>query len=155
MLHRNAALTPKARLKLARLVVDDDWHERRAAERFQVSHTTARRWAARLKQLRAAGISESDLDHDGLQDAPSRPRRSPRRTSNRQVKKVLRLRRRGWGPARIGPHAAMPPSTVAKILRRERMPRLCDVDLADRQRARREIHRYERSAPGGPVHPLM
>lgn len=152
MLHRNAALTPKARLKLARLILDEEWHERRAAERFQVSHTTARRWAARLERARGAGISEADLDRDGLQDASSTPHRSPRRTSNRQVKKVLRLRRRGWGPARIGPHAGIPASTVAKILRREQMPRLCDVDLADRQRARREVRRYERSRPGELVH---
>ena len=155
MLHRNAALTPKARLKLARVVLDEGWHERRAAERFQVSHTTARRWAARLQQARAAGVREDDLDRDGLQDAPSTPHRSPHRSSNRQVKKVLRLRRRGWGPARIGPHAGIPSSTVARILRRERMPRLCDVDLADRQRARAETRRYERSAPGELVHMEM
>ncbi|WP_380170285.1 IS481 family transposase [Kineococcus sp. DHX-1] len=152
MLHRNAALVPKARLKLARLIVDEGWHERRAAERFQTSHTTARRWAARLRQLRRAGASEADLDRDGLPDAPSTPRRSPHRTSKRQVKKVLRLRRRGWGPARIGPHAGIPVSTVAKILSREGVPRLRDVDLADRQRARREVRRYERSAPGELVH---
>lgn len=35
--HVNAALTPKARLKLARLVVEDGWPIARAAERFQVS----------------------------------------------------------------------------------------------------------------------
>jgi transposase InsO family protein len=102
--------------------------------------------------LRDAGAIDDELDRHGLTDAASRPVRSPRQSSKRQVKKVLRLRRRGWGPARIGPHAGIPVSTVAKILRRERMPRLCDVDLADRQRARREVHRYERSRPGELTH---
>lgn len=45
--HRNAPLTPTGRLRLARCVVDDHWPLRRAAERFQVSHTTAARWANR------------------------------------------------------------------------------------------------------------
>lgn len=43
--HRNAPLTPTGRLRLARCVVDDGWPLRRAAERFQVSHTTAARRA--------------------------------------------------------------------------------------------------------------
>lgn len=51
MPHRNAALTPAGRLKLARLIVDDRWPIRRAAERFQVSWTTAVRWADRLLQV--------------------------------------------------------------------------------------------------------
>ena len=152
MLHANAALTPKARLKMARLVIDDGWPLRRVAERFQVSFPTAKRWAERLQHQRQAGISEDDLDRCGLLDASTRPHRSPRLSSNRQVKKVLRLRQRGWGPARIGPYAGLAASTVAKILRREHMPRLCDADLADRQRARREVHRYERARPGELVH---
>ena len=35
--HANAALTPRARLKLARLVVDQEWPVARAAERYDVS----------------------------------------------------------------------------------------------------------------------
>ena len=50
MSHANAALTPKARLKLARLVVDDGWPIARAAERFQVSWPTAKRWVERYRQ---------------------------------------------------------------------------------------------------------
>ncbi|MFJ3173581.1 helix-turn-helix domain-containing protein, partial [Streptomyces roseus] len=51
MVHRNAPLTETGRLRLARCVVDDGWPVRRAAERFQVSHTTAARWATRYRQL--------------------------------------------------------------------------------------------------------
>lgn len=43
MPHRNAPLTELGCLRLARCVVDDGWPLRRAAERFQVSPTTAQR----------------------------------------------------------------------------------------------------------------
>ena len=49
MVHANASLTPKGRLKLASSIVDDDWSIRRAAERFQVSPTTAKKWADRYR----------------------------------------------------------------------------------------------------------
>jgi transposase len=47
--HRNAPLSELGRLRLARCVVDEGWPLRRAAERFQVSPTTARRWADRYR----------------------------------------------------------------------------------------------------------
>ena len=53
MSHANAALTPRARLKLARLIVEDGWPVARAAERFQVSWPTAKRWADRYLELGA------------------------------------------------------------------------------------------------------
>ena len=40
MSHANAALTPRARLKLARLVVDEGWPVARAAEYFRVAWRT-------------------------------------------------------------------------------------------------------------------
>jgi transposase len=67
--HANAALTPKARLKLACLIVDDGWSVARAAERFQVSWPTAKRWADRYRQL----------GQGGMQDRSSRPLRQPSR----------------------------------------------------------------------------
>ena len=57
-----------------------------------------------------------------MADRSSRPRRSPRQTSQRQTKRILRLRQRGWGPARIGPYAGMPASRVSKGLHREGVP---------------------------------
>lgn len=47
MPHRNAPPTEPGRLRLARCVVEDGWPLRRAAERFQVAVTTARRWTNR------------------------------------------------------------------------------------------------------------
>ena len=40
--HANAALTPRARLRLARLIVDQGWPIARAAERYDVSWRTAK-----------------------------------------------------------------------------------------------------------------
>jgi len=149
MSHANAALTPMGRLKLARLIVDDRWPIRRAAERFQVSWLTAARWADRLLELRAAGGREDA----GLLERSSRPHHSPTRTRRAVVKKLVHLRTtRGWGPARIGPKLGLPVCTAAAVNRREGLPRLCDVDLADRQRIRREVRRYEHPAAGDLVH---
>jgi transposase len=47
--HANVPLTERGRLRLARCVVDDRWPLRRAADRFQVSVTTAKRWAERYQ----------------------------------------------------------------------------------------------------------
>ncbi|MGY1896892.1 leucine zipper domain-containing protein, partial [Nocardia gipuzkoensis] len=66
MSHRNAPLSELGRLRLARCVVEDGWPLRRAAERFQVSPTTAKRWADRYRTVGTAGMS----------DRSSRPHRS-------------------------------------------------------------------------------
>ncbi|MEU6480638.1 leucine zipper domain-containing protein, partial [Streptomyces sp. NPDC047017] len=58
MPHRNAPLTETGRLRLARCVVEDGWPLRRAAERFQVSPTTAQRWADRYRHSGEAGMSD-------------------------------------------------------------------------------------------------
>jgi transposase len=70
MPHRNAPLTETGRLRLARCVVEDGWPVRRAAERFQVSHTTAARWAARYRQHGPTGLR-------GRMPARPGPRRAP------------------------------------------------------------------------------
>jgi len=108
-----------------------------------VSWPTAKRWAERYRQEGPAGMD----------DRSSRPHRSPSQTPAEVVAAVRALRvERGWGPARIGPKLGLPASTVAKILHREGLPRLCDTDLADRQRLRRAVHRYEHAAAGDLVH---
>ena len=92
MPHRNAPLTELGRLRLARCVVDDGWPLRPAADRFQVSISTAQRWAQRYRQLGAAGMT----------DRSSRPHASPRRTPTRTERRIIKVRvLRRWGPARI------------------------------------------------------
>ncbi len=148
MPHRNAPLTETGRLRLARCIVDDGWPLRRAAERFQVSPTTAGRWADRYRHRDHARPAI-----EAMSDASSRPRRSPRRTPAPVERKVCHLRRtRGWGPARIGHRLGLAPSTAHRVLRRAGLPRLAEVDPATRQQLRRGVVRYERERPGELVH---
>jgi transposase InsO family protein len=137
--HANAPLTELGRLRLARCVVEDGWPLRRAAERFQVSHNTARRWAQRYRQLGPAGMA----------DRSSRPHRSPRQTAMAVERKVLHLRAsKRWGPARIAGRLGLVASTVHKVLTRHRVPRLAHLDRG----TGRPIRRYERATPGELVH---
>jgi hypothetical protein len=90
--HANAPLTERGRLRLARCVVEDGWPLRRAAERFQLSPTTAQRWAGRYRADGPAAMA----------DRSSRPHRSPTRTPGPVERKVLHLWvKKRWGPARI------------------------------------------------------
>src|SRR5690625_4172000 len=115
MSHANAPLTPTGRLRLARCVVVDGWPLRRAAERFGVSVTTARRWAHRY---RAEGEA-------GMVDRPSRPRRCPHQTPRRTERRVVGLRvARRWGTARIAYHLGLQYSPVNTLLTRERSVRM-------------------------------
>ena len=144
--HPNATLTPTGRLKLARLVVVKKWTLARAAERFSVSVTTARRWAERYRQLGAAGMG----------DRSSRPHRSPHQLPQRTERRILGLRvSRRWGPARIAYDLGLNPSTVHKVLQRYRCPRLKWTDPATGVRvkwARATANSYVHAAPGDLVH---
>jgi hypothetical protein len=66
MSHVNAALTPRHRLIVARLVVDDRWPISEVAARFQVSWPTVKRWVDRY------------LAGEPMHDRSSRPKSSPR-----------------------------------------------------------------------------
>jgi transposase len=70
VVHPNAPLSPEGRFRLVRLVVEDGWPVAWAAERFQVSRTTAYRgWAA---IARWAGLVWSTVPAD-LTTAHGRP----------------------------------------------------------------------------------
>ncbi|MEU2043836.1 IS481 family transposase, partial [Nocardia niwae] len=139
MVHRNAPLSELGRLRLARCVVDDGWPLRRAAERFQVSATTAKRWAERYRAGGAAAMT----------DRSSRPHRSPRRVPTRTERRIIKLRvLRRWGPARIGYLLGLHPSTVHRVLTRYQLARLRWLDRA----TGRVVRRYEHPAPGDLVH---
>ena len=140
--HANAPLTPVGRLRLARLIVEDGWTVRRAAERFQCSPATASKWAGRLR----AG--------DPMTDVSSRPVRSPARCSPRLERRIVKLRYcRRWGPHRISYHLGVPRSTVGRVLARYRMPLLAHVDQATGLAIRKpKPVRYEKATPGELVH---
>ena len=139
MSHANAALTPRARLKLARLIVDDGWPVARAAERFEVSWPTAKRWADRYRQGGAAGMA----------DRSSRPHRQPTRTPAPLVRKIVHKRwKHRLGPVAIGAELGVPASTVHAVLVRCRINRLSHID----RRTGEPIRRYEHPAPGDLLH---
>jgi transposase InsO family protein len=119
--------------------VDDGWPLRRAAERFQVSPTTARRWVSRYRQYGEAGMS----------DRSSRPHHSPGRTPTRTERRIIKVRvLRRWGPARIAHLLHLNPSTVHRVLTRFGLARLSHLDRATSQ----PVRRYERDRPGELVH---
>ena len=92
MSHANATLTPAGRLRLAKLVVDEQWSYAHAAERFSVSITTARRWALRYREHGPAGMT----------DRSSRPHHCPHQLPRRTERRIINRRvTRRWGPARI------------------------------------------------------
>lgn len=146
MSHANAQLTPAGRLRLAQLVVDRGWPLRRAAERWNCSVTTAKRWADRYREY----------GRDGMGDRSSRPAISPRRTSTRVERRVIGLRvSRRWGPARIAYLLGMAVSTVHKILVRYGCPLLAWTDPATGVRikwSRQKANSYAHEAPGDLVH---
>jgi transposase InsO family protein len=137
--HANAALTPVQRLRVARLIVDDGWPIIRAAEQFNVSWTTAKRWAARY----------AAMGKDGLQDRSSRPHRSPNRTPAAMVRRIVHLRwKKRLGPVQIATRLGVPASTVHAVLVRCRLNRLSPVD----KRTGEVIRRYEHEYPGAMIH---
>ena len=142
--HARASLTPRGRLKLVQLVLDEGWAQARAAERFQVARGTVSKWVARF---RAEGQS-------GLADRSSRPRRSPNQTPQRVERRIVALRvTRRWGPHRIAYHLGLPQSTVSKVLARYRVPLLGHIDLNTGVRVRKpKPARYEHDRPGDMVH---
>jgi transposase-like protein len=116
--HANAALTPRARLRLAQLVIDDGWTYAAAAKMFMVAPRTAKKWAERYRLEGAAGMA----------DRSSRPRTSPSQTGPEVVKRIVRLRwRQRLGPVQIAGRLNMQASTVHAVLVRCRINRLSHI----------------------------
>lgn len=134
--------TAEGRRRLAKLIVDDGWSVRRAAERLQCSPATASKWAARCR----AGLP--------LTDRSSRPHVSPSRLAQRTERRIIALRfTRRWGPHRIGYHLGIPRSTIGRVLDRYRLPLLAHVDQMTGLPVRKPkpVH-YEKQVPGELVH---
>ena len=139
MSHANAALTPRARLRLAKLIVDDDWPVAVAAKMFMTSPPTARKWAARFRAEGPAGMA----------DRSSRPHEMPTKTPPGTVRRIVALRwRHRLGPAQIGGQLGLPSSTVHAVLVRCRINRLSRIDRLLGEPARR----YEHDHPGAMIH---
>jgi transposase InsO family protein len=139
MIHANAVLTPRGRLLLARRIVEEGWPIARAAEHFHVSWPTAKRWATRYVAMGTAGMA----------DRSSRPHRSPNRTPEVVVRRIVGLRwRHRLSPLAIASRLLMPASTVHAVLVRCRLNRLSHIDI----RTGELIRRYEHDHPGSLIH---
>jgi transposase InsO family protein len=132
-------LTPRQRLRLARLVVDDGWTVSAASGFFRVSWPTAAKWVRRYVELGPAGMA----------DRSSRPHRHPNRTPLPVVKRIVHLRiKKRLGPVQIADRLDVPASTVHAVLVRCRLNRLSHVDVKTGEPARR----YEHDRPGSLIH---
>ena len=139
MSHAHAALTPRARLRLAKDIVEEHWPVAAAAKMFMVCPPTARKWATRLRAEGPAGMA----------DRSSRPSTTPTRTPPAVVKQIVAARwRRRLGPAQIAGELGMPASTVHAVLVRCRINRLARLDRVTGE----PIRRYEHPHPGSLIH---
>lgn len=139
MSHGNAALTPRQRLRVARLIIDDGWTVAAAADYFRISWPTAAKWARRYVEL----------GPDGMADRSSRAHSHPNQTPQALVKKIVHLRiKKRLGPVQIAGRLGMPASTVHAVLVRCRLNRLTHVDVKTGEPARR----YEHDYPGSLIH---
>ena len=132
-LHANAVLTVRQRQRVCDLVTAGRTITA-AALVVGCSRQTASKWVNRRRR------------GEPLHDRSSRPRRSPRRTSEAIEQAILRAREElREVPHVIGWALGIAASTVHAVLRRHGRSRLV-------ARTREPIVRYERSAPGELVH---
>jgi len=137
--HANAALTPRQRLRIARLIIEEGWTIAHAADYFHVAWPTAQKWSRRYAELGIAGMT----------DRSSRPHTHPNQTPRPMVRKIKHLRiTRRLGPVEIGGILGLPSSTVHAVLVRERLNRLSHIDRRTGEPARR----YEHDYPGSLIH---
>lgn len=139
MSHPNAALTPRARLRLARLIVEQGWRPADAAKMFMVADKTARKWAQRYRD---EGVT-------GMTDRSSRPHHSPNRTCEPIVRQIVVPRwRHRLGPVQIAGRLGLPASTVHAVLVRCQINRLSRIDRVTGE----PLRRYEHPHPGSLIH---
>ena len=137
MSHANAALTPRARLRVAQLVVDQAVPIAEVAARFQCSWPTVKRWAERYR----AG--------EPMTDRSSRPHSSPAKTAPQVTRRIVSLRlRKRLGPVQLAALTGVAASTAHRVLTRCRLNRLSSVDRASGE----PVRRYEHPHAGALLH---
>jgi transposase InsO family protein len=102
---------------------------------FGIPREVLSRWWSRYQ---AGGLA-------ALRPYSRRPQHSPRQTGTQVERQILRLRRKGWGPARIAMSVQASPRTVHRILVRHGVNHL-------RHKLPKVVRRYEKSRPGELVH---
>ena len=126
-------------MRLARLGVERGWTYAAAAKMFMVAPRTAKKWADRFRTEGPAGMA----------DRSSRPHRSPTKTSQQVMRRIVDLRwRNRLGPVQIAGRLDMAASTVHAVLTRCRINRLSYIDRVTGE----PIRRYEHAHPGALIH---
>lgn len=135
-LHPNAKTTPKSRALIVQRVEKDGWSVEETAEAFGVSERTVHKWRHRWRE---GGV-------EGLEDRPSRPHESPKKTPLGREARIGRLRRKRLSAIEIARKMKMARSTVGAVLRRQGLARLDPVTPPE------PVVRYERKQAGELVH---
>lgn len=144
--HKNAPLTPEGRKRLCERV-DRGRPVAHVAAEAGVSRAVLAKWYSRWQVYGDAGLI----------DRSSRPGSSPTITPDPVVEMVVALRQaQKWGPDRIAAHLrregiAIAPATVHRVLTRQGLARLRDMDFPTGAELRK-IVRYEHDAPGDMLH---
>lgn len=137
-MHAKAPLTPEGRRRLCERI-EAGWTIAGAADSMGISRQTAHKWGRRYREAGEAG----------LVDRSSRPRHCPRRVDAKLERRLVELRRRRRvGPARLASQAGVPASTLHRVLQRNGVSRLSDLDPT----TGRVIRRIETSRAGELVH---
>ena len=137
-MHAKAPLTPEGRRRLCERI-EAGWTIAGAAESMGISRQTAHKWWHRYQD-------EGEL---GLRDRSSRPKRCPKRLDVKLERRIVDARtKRRVGPARLAPQLGVPASTLHRVLQRNGVSRLSDLDRT----TGRVVRRIETSRPGELIH---
>lgn len=134
-LHKNARTCPASRLLMIQRI-QAGMPVTSAAEAAGVNRRTASKWKGRYREAGEAA----------LVDRSSRPHRSPRQTHPIVVEEILRLRRRRKTGPQIASRVGSSAATVARVLAREGLSRLKNLD------PKTPVVRYQRDRPGELIH---
>jgi transposase InsO family protein len=135
-IHKNARTTPRSRGQIVQRVVSQEESCAAVAAAVGVSERTVRKWVARYAAEAEAGLA----------DRSCRPRRRPGATPLLLVSWVERLRRQRWAGAEIAQALQLSASTVARLLRRQGLGRLRQLEPPV------PVQRYQWARPGGLLH---
>ena len=133
--HQNARLTPLGRERLVGMIAAGMSFVA-AAQACGCSAKTAAKWWRRFEAEGAGGLA----------DRSSRPRRLRAATCEAVCVRIVELRRQRFTGQHIARKTGVSPATVSRVLRREGLSRLRDLEPAEPER------RYERANPGEMIH---
>jgi transposase InsO family protein len=135
-IHKNARLTLVRRLEMVHDILENGVTLTAMAVSYGVSVPTVRKWAARF-------LAQGEA---GLQDRSSRPTKSPRTIAADTAASIVELRHRRLTQARIARSVGVSASTVSRVLARNGLSHLADLEPSE------PLVRYEHAHPGDLLH---